>query len=158
MATVLMLILTSWYAFRNRLVEAAFAAVILTALILAPTLHVVMPNADGLWLSRSVAQAVERYGESVSDLPAVVAAAGYHEPSLVFLCGTDTKLVNAGQAASHLRQNPSGLALVSKRKDDLFQKTLANSKESVQVLETIKGFHYTKGKWMTLNLYGRSNK
>ena len=155
MATVLMLVLTSWYAFRNRLVEAAMTAVILAALILAPTLHVIMPNAEGLWLSRSVARAVERYGESVSGLPAVVAAAGYHEPSLVFLCGTDTKLVSVGQAASHLRQNPNGLALVSKRKDDLFQKTLAKSKESIQVLETIRGFHYTKGKRMTLNLYGR---
>jgi 4-amino-4-deoxy-L-arabinose transferase-like glycosyltransferase len=153
MATVLMLVVPAWYAIRNRLVEAAIAAVILAALILAPTLHVIMPNAEGLWLSRSVAKAVERYGESVSGLPPVVAAAGYHEPSLVFLCGTDTKLVNAHQAAVHLQQNPKGLALVSKRKDDLFQKTLSNSKGSVQVLETIKGFHYTKGKRLTLNLY-----
>jgi 4-amino-4-deoxy-L-arabinose transferase-like glycosyltransferase len=152
-ATVLMLVVPTWYAFRNRLVEAAIAAVVLAALILAPTLHVIMPNADGLWLSRSVAQAVERYGESESGLPPVVAAAGYHEPSLVFLCGTDTKLVNAGQAASHLRQNPNGLALISDRKDDLFHKTLSKSKGSVQVLETIKGFHYTKGKRLTLNLY-----
>ncbi len=158
LAAVLMLVLTSWYAFRNRLFEAAMTAVILAALILAPTLHVIMPNAQGLWLSRSVAKAVERYGESVSGFPPVIAAAGYHEPSLVFLCGTDTKLVNAHQAALHLRQNPNGLALISDRKDDLFQKTLANSKESIQVLETIKGFHYTKGKRLTLNLYARSNK
>ncbi len=158
LATVLMLVLPAWYAFRNRLVEAAIAAVILAALILAPTLHVIMPNAEGLWLSRSVAKAVERYGESVSGLLPVVAAAGYHEPSLVFLCGTDTKLVNAVQAAVHLRQNPNGLALVSKRKDDLFQKTLSSSKGSAQVLETIKGFNYTKGKRLTLNLYGRPKK
>ena len=153
LATVLMLVVPTWYAFRNRLVEAAIAAVILAALILAPTLHVIMPNAQGLWLSRSVAKAVERYGESVSGFPPVIAAAGYHEPSLVFLCGTDTKLVNAHQAAVHLRQNPNGLALISDRKDDLFQKTLSNSKGSVQVLETIKGFHYTKGKLLTLTLY-----
>jgi 4-amino-4-deoxy-L-arabinose transferase-like glycosyltransferase len=158
LATVLMLILTAWNVFRGRLVEAAIAAVILAALILAPTLHVIMPNADGLWLSRSVARAVERYGESVSGLPPVVAAAGYHEPSLVFLCGTDTKLVNAPQAALHLRQNPNGLALVSERKDDLFHKTLSGSNGSVRLLETIKGFNYTKGKRLTLNLYGRSNK
>ncbi len=153
LATVLMLVVPTWYAFRNRMVEAAIAAVILAALILAPTLHVIMPNAQGLWLSRSVAKAVERYGESVSGFPPVIAAAGYHEPSLVFLCGTDTKLVNAHQAAVHLRQNPNGLALISDRKDDLFQKTLSNSKGSVQVLETIKGFHYTKGKLLTLTLY-----
>jgi 4-amino-4-deoxy-L-arabinose transferase-like glycosyltransferase len=157
-ATVLMLVLTTSYAFRGRLVEAAITAVILAALILAPTLHVIMPNADGLWLSRSVARAVERYGESVSGLSPVVAAAGYHEPSLVFLCGTDTKLVNAVQAALHLRQDPNGLALIREREDDLFHKTLSSSKESVRLLETIKGFNYTKGKRLTLNLYGRSKK
>jgi 4-amino-4-deoxy-L-arabinose transferase-like glycosyltransferase len=158
LATFLMLVLPAWYAFRNRLVEAAIAAVILAALILAPTLHVILPSADGLWLSRSVARAVELYGESVNGLPPVVAAAGYHEPSLVFLCGTDTKLVKAPQAVLHLRQNPNGLALVREKKDDLFHKTLSSSKESVRLLETIKGFHYTKGKRLTLNLYGRSNK
>ena len=153
LATVLMLVLTTWYAFRGRLVEAAIAAVILAALIFAPTLHAIMPNADGLWLSRSVAKAVERYGESLKGSPPVVAAAGYHEPSLVFLCGTDTKLVNAAQAALHLRQNPSGLALIRERKDDLFHKTISRSKGSAQLLETIKGFNYTKGKRLTLNLY-----
>ena len=155
LATVLMLVLTTWYAFRGRLVEAAIATVILAALIFAPTLHAIMPNADGLWLSRSVARAVERYGESVSGLPLVVAAAGYHEPSLVFLCGTDTKLVNAVQAALHLRQDPNGLALIREKKDDLFHKTVSRWKGSVRLLETIKGFNYTKGKWLTLNLYGR---
>jgi hypothetical protein len=88
----------------------------------------------------------------------VVAAAGYHEPSLVFLCGTDTKLVNAHQAALHLQQNPSGLALIRESKDDLFHKTLSGSDGSVRLLEGIKGFNYTKGKRLTLNLYGRSNK
>ena len=157
-ATVLMLVVTSWQAFRGRLVEAAIAAAILAALILAPTLHVIMPNAEGLWLSRSVAKAVERYSESVSGLPPVVAASGYHESSLVFLCGTDTKLVSAAQAASHLRQNPNGLALIRERKDDLFHQSLSSFSGSVQLLERIKGFNYTKGKRLTLNLYGRSNK
>ena len=158
LATVLLLVLPVWNAFRNRLVEAAIAAVLLAALIFAPTLHVIMPNADGLWLSRSVARAVERYGESISGLPPVVAAAGYHEPSLVFLCGTDTKLVDAVQAALHLRQNQTGLALIRDRNDDLFHKTLSASNGSVRLLERIKGFNYTKGKRMTLNLYGRSKK
>jgi len=158
LATVLMLVLTAWNAYRGRLVEGAIVAALLAALVLAPTLHVIMPNADGLWLSRSVARAIQRYGESVGGLPPVVAAAGYHEPSLVFLCGTDTKLVNAHQAALHLRQNPGGLALIREGKDDLFHKTLSGSNGSVRLLERIKGFNYTKGKRMTLNLYGRSNK
>jgi 4-amino-4-deoxy-L-arabinose transferase-like glycosyltransferase len=158
LATVVMLILPARNAFRGRLVEAAIAAVLLEALILAPTLHVIMPNADGLWLSRSVSRAVERYGEPVSDLPPVVAAAGYHEPSLVFLCGTDTKLVNAHQAALHLRHNQNGLALVREKGEEVFHAALSDFAGSVKLMEKIRGFNYTKGKWLTLNLYRNESK
>jgi hypothetical protein len=158
LATVVMLIVPAWKAFRGRLAEAAIAAVILAALILAPTLHVIMPNADGFWLSRSVARAVERYGESVSGLPPVVAAAGYHEPSLVFLCGTDTKLVNAHEAALHLRQNQNGLALVREKGEGVFHAALSDFTGSVELMEKIDGFNYTKGKWLTLHLYGDATK
>ena len=155
-AAIALLILPVKKALRGRLVEAAVSAVILAALILAPTLHLIIPNADGLWLSRSVARAVERHSGS-SPAP-VIAAAGYHEPSLVFLCGTETKLVRVREAALHLRQNLDGLALVREKEDDRFHRALSGFNGSVKLLESIKGFNYTKGKRLTLNLYGRSNQ
>jgi 4-amino-4-deoxy-L-arabinose transferase-like glycosyltransferase len=153
-AAVLLLILPSWNVFRGRLVEAAIGAILLEALILAPTLHVIMPNASELWLSRSVAQAVERYRGSAGDPAPVIAAAGYHEPSLVFLCGTETKLVGAREAALHLRQNSEGLAVVREKLDAAFHKALRGPIGSVKLLEKIEGINYTKGKRITLNLYG----
>lgn len=157
-AAVLILILPALKGFRGRFAEAAFAAVLMEALILAPTLHIILPNTDGLWLSRSVARAVERYSQSASGLPPVIAAAGYHEPSLVFLCGTETKLVGAHEAALHLRQSTNGLALVRDKVNDVFQEALSGFNESVHLLEKIHGFNYTKGKWITLNLYGDESK
>lgn len=156
-ATVILMILAGWHALRDRLLEAAIGAILLEALILAPTLHVILPKADGLWLSRSVARAVERYRGSSSDPPPAIAAAGYHEPSLVFLCGTGTKLVGPGEAALYLRQNPQGLALVREKLDGDFHSALPDTTGSVRLLEKIEGINYTKGKRMTLNLYGRSS-
>jgi 4-amino-4-deoxy-L-arabinose transferase-like glycosyltransferase len=153
-AAVILMILPSWHVLRGRLLEAAIGTILLEALILAPTLHVIIPNIDGLWLSRSVARAVERYSESASDPTPVIAAAGYHEPSLVFFCGTGTKLVGAHEAALYLRQNPKGLALVRDKLDGAFHKAISGPNGSVKLLERIQGINYTKGKRMTLNLYG----
>ncbi|MCG6917635.1 MAG: glycosyltransferase family 39 protein [Deltaproteobacteria bacterium] len=153
-AAVLLLTLPTWKVFHGRLVEAAIGAILLETLILAPTLHVIMPGANGLWLSRSVARAVEQYRGSARDPAPIIAAAGYHEPSLVFLCGTGTKLVGVGEAALHLRQNPKGLALIREKLDVAFHKALTGPSGSVELLEKIQGVNYTKGKRMTLNLYG----
>jgi 4-amino-4-deoxy-L-arabinose transferase-like glycosyltransferase len=153
-AAVFLLILPSWKVFHGRLLEAAISVILLEALILAPTLHIIMPNANGLWLSRSVARAIKQYKGSASDPAPIIAAAGYHEPSLVFLCGTETKLVGAGEAALHLRQNRKGLALVKQKLDGAFHKALPSRNSPVKLLEKIEGINYTKGKRMTLNLYG----
>lgn len=153
-AAVILVILPSWRVLRGRLLEAAIGTILLEALILAPTLHVIIPNIDGLWLSRSVARAVERYSESASDPTPVIAAAGYHEPSLVFFCGTGTKLVSAHEAALYLQQNPKGLALVGAKLDGAFHEAISGPNGSVKLLERIQGINYTKGKRMTLNLYG----
>ena len=153
-AAVILMTLPSWRVLHGRLLEAAIGTILLEALILAPTLHVIIPNIDGLWLSRSVARAVERYSGSASDPTLVIAAAGYHEPSLVFFCGTGTKLVGAHEAALYLRQNPKGLALVRDKLDGAFHKAISGPNGSVKLLERIQGINYTKGKRMTLNLYG----
>ena len=153
-AVAILMILPSWHVLRGRLLEAAIATILLGALILAPTLQVIIPNMDELWLSRSVARAVEHHRGSAGDPTPVIAAAGYHEPSLVFLCGTETKLVSAHEAALYLRKNPKGLAVVREKLDGEFLEAISNPNGSVKLLERVEGINYTKGKKMTLNLYG----
>jgi 4-amino-4-deoxy-L-arabinose transferase-like glycosyltransferase len=153
-AAVILMIIPGWRALRGRLLEAAIGTIFLEALILAPTLHIIIPNIDGLWLSRSVARAVEHRSGSTGDPTPIIAAAGYHEPSLVFLCGTGTKLVGPSEAALYLRQDPKGLALVREKLDAEFHKAISGPNKPVKLLERIHGFNYTKGKQMTLYLYG----
>jgi 4-amino-4-deoxy-L-arabinose transferase-like glycosyltransferase len=157
-AAVALLILAAKQAVKGRLPGAAVGATALAALILIPAFHVIIPNADGLWLSRSVAKAVNRYRGSPHAPAPVIAAAGYHEPSLVFLCGTETKLVEAHEAALHLHHNPNALALVTEEEDPSFRQAVSGFDGSVQLLERIRGFSYAKCTWLTLYLYSRSNR
>ena len=57
--------------------------------------------------------------------PEVVIAAGYHEPSLVFIQGTDTLLFTPKDAALALAEAENGLALIEKRSEQKFLETAA---------------------------------
>ena len=61
-------------------------------------MQVVLPNADGLWLSRRLAEAATRAGAAVPGGAPPVAVSGYGEPSLVFLLGTRTRLIGGAEA------------------------------------------------------------
>ncbi|MGE5310639.1 MAG: ArnT family glycosyltransferase [Nitrospirota bacterium] len=141
------------YGLRGRGVNAVRTAVIMTALILAPTLQSILPGMNALWVSRSAAQAVERYRASHGDGSSIVAAAGYHEPSLVFLLGTETRLVSGEGAALHLREHRDALALVTADKERAFLESAAAFDIRPRTVETIRGFNYSKGRWVTLTLY-----
>ncbi len=157
-AAICISFLVVWKALRSQVVAAAFYAVLMATLVLAPTLHVILPTAEGLWPSRSVARIVERYSQSSSGSIPVVAASEYHEPSLVFLLGTQTKLVSPAEAASHLHQRPNSLALINDKDEESFFRTISSLNESVHLLESIHAFNYSNGRWLNLRLYSKEPK
>ena len=124
-------------------------------LMLAPTLHFVLPGIDELWLSRQAAEAVEKHKtvESIREIP--LASAGYHEPSLVFLCGTRTKLLGPEEGAELLFSAPRALCFVDGRSRETFLKKLDDLGIQGQVSIALKGFNYSKGRWVFLGLYER---
>ncbi len=117
----------------------------------ALVLQIVAPRLDALWLSPRAADAVARYRTSAD---VTVAAAGYHEPSLVFLLGTRTQLTDGGGAAAHLAGSTPGLSLVAGNEIESFNKSAEALGLSPRVLATVSGFNYSRGKPVTLTLYG----
>lgn len=134
-------------------VRAAAIAIVGTALVLSPALQWILPNTNALWLSRGVADQAHKH--TPAGLPIRLASAGYYEPSLVFLLGTQTLLTSSSQAALFLRQQPNGLALIGAAEDEEFRRIVRRFKFPVAELATIQGFNYTLGKNTTLRLYGR---
>ncbi|PNQ96475.1 glycosyl transferase [Azospirillum argentinense] len=137
--------------FAQRREAHGFAAGLAAAVVLyAGTYGAVLPGIDGVWISRQAARTVAAVRPCADS---VVASAGYSEPSLVFLLGTDTRLTHGAGAAAHLVENPScGLALVTNREEAEFRTALKGA-EPVP-LGRFTGFNYNTGKRLTLTLYG----
>ncbi len=114
--------------------------------ILAST---VVPSLSPVWLSPQIAEAFER----VKPCPdSRLVAAGYHEPSLVFLAGTDTLLTDARSAARQIKSDRCSVALVTDDVLDTFEAEIGET-TAADTLETIRGFNYSKGTARVLALY-----
>src|SRR5262249_52327596 len=88
-------------------------AVMASILIMIAVLGVATPSLRPLFPSMLIARALPLQG---CDYP-LVASAGYHEPSLVFLVGTSTLLTDGAGAADHLREGYCRFALVEARQE-----------------------------------------
>ncbi|PWC42361.1 glycosyltransferase family 39 protein [Azospirillum sp. TSO22-1] len=129
--------------------RGAAAALGAAAVLYAATYALVLPGIDGLWISRSAAQVVS----AVRPCPGTtVASAGYSEPSLVFLVGTRTKLVNGEGAAKHLLSDRAcALALVDVREQAAFRAALDGVEP--KPLGEVHGLNYNNGRRISLTLY-----
>lgn len=112
---------------------------------------VIAPSLKPIWMSREIEAAVRTNRPCETT---VLASAGYHEPSLVFLVGTKTILTNVDGTAQHLLADPDcGLALApvgeEKRLDDL----LAGQGRAANRVARIDGVNYSSGEKMSLGLY-----
>ncbi|WP_114395627.1 ArnT family glycosyltransferase [Oleisolibacter albus] len=138
----------------NRLLAAGLGGAFATYLLVH---GLVLPGLSPLWLSPQVQAAVQANRTCPGT---VLAAAGYTEPSMVFLVGTRTRLGNGAMVAEHLAADPAcALGLVTTGpEEELFQRTLAGAgladKGLVAVrLVELSGFNYSRGKPATLHLY-----
>ena len=124
---------------------------VILALVVVPIgFEFVAPRLEMLWLSRNLAQLVADYG-APKDVP--VAAAGYAEPSLVFMLGTRTLLTDSAGAARHLTTARGALAVVEAREDAAFRAALAAQGWAPREIGRVAGLDYSNGRNMTLILY-----
>ncbi len=94
------------------LVRAAAAAILTTMTIFG----LVMPALSQLFPSATLARVMRQSGCAAP----VAASVGYHEPSLVFLAGTATRLTDAVGAAEFLRGGDCRFAFVEARQERSF--------------------------------------
>jgi len=140
---------------RARVVPALAAAIIGAAFIFGPAAQWVLPGVEALWLSRSAERLVQKSASTTrpNKTRPTVAASGYHEPSLVFILGRQTKLITPEEIAKAMRGDASLLALIGTDKERRFRGALAGDAARLKALGTAHGFNYSKGNWVTLTLY-----
>ena len=99
----------------------------------------------------------ERIAEALP-LGTPVAAAGFHEPSLVFLMGTKTKLTLGGGAADFLLHTPGAVAIIEKEARPEFDAAIAASGRNVQTVMRLDGFNYSRGRPASLTVFALEGK
>jgi 4-amino-4-deoxy-L-arabinose transferase-like glycosyltransferase len=112
---------------------------------------VIAPSLKPIWLSPAIKAAVD--ANRACDTT-VLAAAEYHEPSLVFLVGTKTVLTDVDGVAKHLLDDPAcALGLAPVGDENKLNELLAGQGKSASRLAEIDGLNYSSGDKLSLGLY-----
>jgi len=102
-----------------------------------------------------VADAVAKRLASYESRPAAIAAAGYHEPSLVFQLGRDVLLVDSREAALFMAEAPDGIALIEARQQAAFLDMARRLGLSLTAPDQLSGFNISKGEDVVILIYRR---
>ena len=109
----------------------------------------VVPRVPQIWMTPHLAQRVAK-DRLPGDPPVVLA--GYVEPSLVFLLGSDTRIENA-ETAADVTAEQGGLAVIGDRsRSDFLARLSALGGEAVKVDE-LSGYNYSRGHREHVTLY-----
>ncbi|WP_316859452.1 glycosyltransferase family 39 protein [uncultured Cohaesibacter sp.] len=145
------LALLAYAIFKRGRVMASFVLTCLVAPVLYLSLHgTVFPEFRSVWISNQMVEAVERVKpcESVE-----VASAGYSEPSLVFLMGTDTVMTTAARTADFLLEAGCRVAIVEKSEEKRFLERIAKKEGAVENIHQFTGYKLNGGDWQSFGLY-----
>ncbi len=136
----------------NLPLNAAAISVGFAVVLYAGVFAGVMPSLTQMWVGPRLADAIAVINPE-RDAP--VYLSGYHEPSAVFMIGTDTKLVNAEVVAHALMENPKAIGIVEDHDKMDFLATLAEAGVTTEVVPAteLNGFNYSKGKDVHMNIY-----
>ena len=113
-----------------------------------------LPALSRLHVSTAINQAITNLKLN----PQAIAAAGFHEPSLVFLRGSDLLLLNGPEAALFLAEAPGGLAIVENRQREAFLAMAGELGEELLPPHQISGFNVSKGNDVLIFLYSSAFK
>ncbi|HST75735.1 MAG TPA: glycosyltransferase family 39 protein, partial [Acetobacteraceae bacterium] len=134
-------------------------AVVRAGLVAAPLLYwsslgFELPELTPLWVSPRVEAALAAHWPDGRPVGAMFGAAGFHEPSLMFLAGTDTCWLSGGpDAARFLAAAPDRVAAVGDRDVAQFHAEAEKLDVAPRAFAAIPGFNYSRGRRVTLTLF-----
>jgi hypothetical protein len=111
------------------------------------TIAGVLPQMSQFFVSPRIVAAIAK--QRANDAP--VALVDYHEPSAVFLLGTHTVLADLDAIPAHLR-TPDAVAVVPVNRLEDLRSALAGENRTIEQLDEIDGFNYSRGRWLRLAL------
>jgi 4-amino-4-deoxy-L-arabinose transferase-like glycosyltransferase len=142
--------LWAWRLYSADGAEYSLLRAMLAALLLAfGIFSIILPSMNTAFPSAALAQMLR---EADCKKPQV-AAAGYHEPSLVFLVGTETELVDGSDAAAFLRHGGCRFALIEARHERSFLRRAEALGLRYSPPQRFEGYNYSSGRAISIAVY-----
>ncbi len=149
-AAALVFGLFAWWLFDEAEAERSTLCGIAASLCLSAALYgVVMPKLAPLFPSVEVARALR----SVECVGPRAAAAGFHEPSLVFMTGTSTLLTDGPSAADFLRPGGCRFALIESRQERAFALRAEAIGLRYDILRRVEGYNFSQGRAISIAIF-----
>jgi 4-amino-4-deoxy-L-arabinose transferase-like glycosyltransferase len=149
-AAALIFGLFAWWLYDDNHAERSLLTAVVAAMFLAAAIYgVVVPALTPLFPSAEVARALR----NVVCVGPKAAAAGFHEPSLVFMTGTETLLTDGSGAADFLGQGSCRFALVEQRSERGFVQRAEAIGLRYNVAARIDGYNISQGKAISIAIF-----
>ncbi len=144
----------AWLFWKGKAFKGGIAAAALGAFFAWTMLTAILPNLSTLAISPRVSTALEDAGRHpLKDGAGPVALAGYHEPSAVFLLGTQTQLVDGAAAGRALAAGSVSAAIIDQPNEAAFQSAFPATAPQPVRLTVIEGLNYSNGRRVSLTIY-----
>ncbi len=141
------------YLKREKLLHTVLLCIGGNILVFGLIFQFIFPRVDFFWLSRTIQEEISQMAPSGNLERITVASSGYHEPSLVFLLGTHTRLVTPEGAAQMLLNSPETISIVWTRERSRFLERAEKLGIKPRHVGGVEGFNYSKGRVMKLEFY-----
>ena len=142
--------LIAWWMFEDGRAERSLLNGVLSAMFLSIGIYgIVLPSLTTVFPSAEIARALR----NVVCVGPKAAAAGFHEPSLVFMTGTDTLLTDGSGAADFLGQGTCRFALVEARSERNFVQRAEAIGLRYNAATRIDGYNISQGRAVSIAIF-----
>ncbi len=149
-AVALILGLFAWWLYDDNRAERSLLNAVAAAMFMAVAVYgVVVPALTPLFPSAEIAHALR----NVVCVGPKAAAAGFHEPSLVFMTDTSTVLTDGSGAADFLGQGSCRFALVESRSERGFVQRAEAIGLRYNVAARVDGYNISQGKAISIAIF-----
>ncbi|MEO1423176.1 MAG: glycosyltransferase family 39 protein [Pseudomonadota bacterium] len=139
---------------RQRLFAFATVALVTMAVLTPALLERTLPSLKSLFISPRMVAAHDAW---TSCAPQDLITVGYHEPSLVFLAGTDTRLIWPEEAVALLQSDPEVRIFFETPRRGTLESITEDVGHPLTVLEAVHGLNYNRGDPADILLLTRSD-
>ncbi len=142
--------LWAWWLYQADGAEHSLLRAVVASILLAIAIYaVIVPSVGPAFPSAALARIVR----DADCKPAQVVTAGYQEPSLVFLLGTETGMVDGTDAAEFLRAGGCRFALVEGRHERAFQRRADALGLRYAPPQRFEGYNLSSGRAVSISVY-----